>query len=144
VQPILVSSCARAATAAEARFRLDRPIGGRAALVVALDDGAAEVVGRVAGLPWQGARFVRAAGTVPEELATSDVAIMVATASADAGAASTIAAACAERGIKTAGLVLGARADVAAAVAALRPYARNLMVTDDEDDVAALLTALRA
>jgi hypothetical protein len=79
VQPILVSSCARAATAAEARFRLDRPIGGRAALVVALDDEAAAVVERVAELPWQGARFVRAEGTVPDELATSDVAIITTT-----------------------------------------------------------------
>jgi hypothetical protein len=107
----LLSSCARAATAAEARYRLDRPIGGRAALVVALDDAAAELVERVAELPWQGARFVRAQGTVPEELAASDVAIMVGTAAADAESASTIAAACAERGIMTAGLILGARAD---------------------------------
>ena len=58
--------------------------------------------------------------------------------------ASAIAQACAARGIMTAGLILGDRLDVAAAVSALRPYARNLMVTDDEDDVAAVLTALRA
>ena len=44
----------------------------------------------------------------------------------------------------TAGLILGDRVDVGEAVSALRPYARNLMVTDDEDDVAAVLTALRA
>jgi hypothetical protein len=44
----------------------------------------------------------------------------------------------------TAGLILGERLDVSAAVSALRPYARNLMVTEDEDDVAAVLTALRA
>ena len=44
----------------------------------------------------------------------------------------------------TAGLILGERLDVTAAVSALRPYARNLMVTEDEDDVAAVLTALRA
>ena len=44
----------------------------------------------------------------------------------------------------TAGLILGEQTDVAEAVAALRPYARNLMVTEDEDDVAAVLTALRA
>jgi hypothetical protein len=29
-------------------------------------------------------------------------------------------------------------------VSALRPYARNLMVTEDEDDIAEVLTALRA
>ena len=140
----LLSSCARAATAAEARYRLDRPIGGRAALVIALDDEAAALVERVAELPWQGARFVRADGTVPDELASSDVAIMIGTGAADAESASTIAAACAERGIMTAGLVLGERGEVMPTVAALRPYARNLMATTDEDDVAAVLSALRA
>jgi hypothetical protein len=33
---------------------------------------------------------------------------------------------------------------VAGSVAALRPYARNLMVTNDEEDVAEVLRALRA
>ena len=146
MRPILASSCARAATAEEARFRIDRPIGGRRALVVALDDGAADVVDRVAERPWGAARFFRTPDipAVTDELADADVAIMVATPDADAGAASAIAQACARRGIMTAGLILGERAEVAAAVSALRPYARNLMVTSDEDDVAAVLTALRA
>jgi len=144
MRPILANSCARAATAAEARFRIDRPIGGRAALVVALDDDAAEVVERVAEKPWHGARFVRARDGFDEDLTDTDVAVMVATADADAGAAAAIAQACAARGIMTAGLILGDPLEVAAAVSALRPYARNLMVTDDEDDVAEVLTALRA
>lgn len=147
MKPILLNSCARAATAAEARFRIDREIGSRSALIVALDDEAAEVVGRVAERPWGGARFFTAAEVAPrlaEELADADVAIMVATAGADADAASAIAQACFERGIMTAGLVLGERVAVGEATAALRPYARNLMVTEDEDDVAAVLTALRA
>lgn len=144
MRPILLNSCALAATAAEARFRIDRPIGGRAALIVALDDAAAEVVDRVAERPWNGARFVRAGAEVPAELADSDVAIMIATADADADAAAAIARACTASGIMTAGLILGKRLDVAAAVSALRPFARNLMVTDDEDDIAEVLTALRA
>jgi hypothetical protein len=149
-RPILLNSCAMAATAEEARFRIDRPIGGRSALVVALDDEAAEVVDRLAEKPWQGARFVRATDValsdsgLAEELADADVAIMIATAKADANAASAIAQACARRGIMTAGLILGERSDVGAAVTALRPYARNLMVTGDEDDIAEVLTALRA
>jgi hypothetical protein len=69
---------------------------------------------------------------------------MIATADADADAAAAIARTCVERGIMTAGLILGDRLEVAAAVSALRPYARNLMVTDDEEDVAEVLTALRA
>jgi hypothetical protein len=143
MQPILASSCARAATAAEARFRIDRPIGGRSALVVALVVEAAAAVGRVAERPWLGARFF-ASPPSPADLDDADVAIMVATAAADPEAAAAIARECALRGIMTAGLILGDRLDVAEAVAALRPYARNLMVTDDEDDLAAVLTALRA
>jgi hypothetical protein len=78
------------------------------------------------------------------ELDDADVAIMIATGDADGDTARTIARACSERGIMTAGLILGDRLGVGDAVSALRPYARNLMVTDDEDDVAAVLTALRA
>ena len=145
-RPILASSCARAATAAEARFRIDAEIGPRRALIVALDEAAADVVDRVAEQPWGGARFFRSPAEVrlAEELEDADVAIMVGTAAADGDAAARIAHACVERGIMTAGLVLGGRDEVAAAVAALRPYARNLMATEDEDDLAAVLTALRA
>jgi hypothetical protein len=145
-RPILANSCALAATAEEARFRIDRPISGRAAVVIALDDEAAEVVDRVAELPWQGARFFGSpqALDLERELNDADVAIMIATGDADRDVAETIARACAERGIMTSGLILGERLDVAPAVSALRPYARNLMVTDDEDDVNAVLTALRA
>jgi len=141
-----ISSCARAATAEEARYRIDRPIGGRSARVIALDSGAAEVVQRVAELPWGASRFFADASTfsVATELDDADVAIMIGTADADGDAAAAIARACAERGIMTAGLILGDRLDVGDAVSVLRPYARNLMVTEDEDDVAAVLTALRA
>ena len=142
-RPILANSCARAATAEEARFRIDRPIGGRSALVVALDNEAAEVVDRVAEQPWRGARFVRGADA-SADLEDVDVVVMIATGDADADAAAALAQACVERGIMTAGLILGDRLGVSEAVSALRPYARNLMVTDDEDDVAAVLTALRA
>jgi hypothetical protein len=146
MRPILLNSCARAATAEEARFRIDRPIGGRSAVVIALDDEAANVVDRVAARPWQGARFFHATdgSQIVEGLADADVAIMIATAQADAKTASTIARTCGGRGIMTAGLILGDRLDVGPTIAALRPYARNLMVTDDEEDVAEVLTALRA
>jgi hypothetical protein len=148
VKPILANSCARAATAEEARFRITREIGSRAALVLGLDADAAAVVDRVAERPWGAARFFHADRLDDEQLAheleDADVAIMVATAGADGDAAAAIARACAERGIMTAGLVLGEQADVAGAVSALRPYARNLMITSDEDDVAEVLRALRA
>lgn len=146
-RPILLNSCALAATVEEARFRIDRPIGSRAALIIALDERAAAVVDRVAERPWGAARFTRASDGVERletQIADADVAIMVATADADGAAAGAIARLCAERGIMTAGLILGDPGSVADAVSALRPYARNLMVTEDEDDVAEVLTALRA
>jgi hypothetical protein len=142
-RPILANSCARAATAEEARFRIDRPIGARSAVVAALDEAAAEVVDRVAEKPWRGARFLRAGDGSPD-LEDVDVVVMIATADADAGVAGRLAEACFERGIMTAGLILGEGGEVAATVSALRPYARNLMVTEDEEDVAEVLIALRA
>ena len=141
-----ISSCARAATAEEARYRIDRPISGRSARIIALDETAATIVRRVAEMPWGASRFFPNADALQPgtELDDADVAILIGTADADGDAGARIARACADRGIMVAGLILGDRPAVGDAVAALRPYARNLMVTDDEDDVAAVLTALRA
>jgi cell division GTPase FtsZ len=147
VRPTLLNGCASAATAAEARFRIDRPIRGGSARVVGLDAGAAEVVRRIAEQPWGDARFLAVeelTSRLSEELADADVVVMIATCDDGAEAASAIARACAERGITTAGLILGEMLEVGAAVSALRPYARILMVSDDEDDVSEVLTALRA
>lgn len=166
--PILLNSCARAATAAEARFRIDAPIEGRRGTrVVALDDGAATVVRRAAHQPWHAARFYtlrvgmsphqrdgepevglrRTDGTdarLLDELVDADVMVMVATADGAPAAAAAIGRACAGRGIMTAGLVLGDRLAVRDTVAALRPHARVLLVTRDDQDVVEVLSALRA
>jgi hypothetical protein len=161
-QPTLLNSCARAATAAEARFRL--PIlersSWRVTRVVALDDAAAAAVRRIAEQPWHGARFFTAEfGDGPDvvlngiggspsrlsaELDGADLVVLVAAADDGARAASMIGMACNLRGIMTAGLILdeGPRTDQV--VSALRPYARVLMVTGDEHDVAEVLLALRA
>ena len=169
IHPILLNSCAKAATAAEARFRIDVPIAGqRVARIVALDEGAAVVVGRVAEQHWSGARFFTCVDRTPqfndnrestdvvlratdgsqsrlcEQLAEADVVVMIATADDGAKAASAIGDACTLRGIMTAALILGERREVGAAVSALRPHARVLMVTKDEHDVSEVLTALRA
>jgi hypothetical protein len=164
--PALPSSCARAATAAEARHRIQRPIApARAPRVVALDDGAVEVVRRMARLPWANAQFYaceaggeavvlrriegRPAG-LADELVAADVVVMIATDDRGAGGAHAIGTACGQRGIMTAGLVVAgpdAGADTHAAdraVAALRPHARVLLPGADENDVVELLRALRA
>lgn len=173
MHPILHSSCAQATTWAQARFRINGPIEGRrGARIVALDDGAATLVRKLARQPWHGARFYtlvaqRAGSTahpdpgaepdmplhrisagpahLGDELADADVTVLVATRDgASAEAATTIGQACDRRGIMTAGVVLGAPAGVGGTVRALRPHARVLLVSQDEQDVAELLSALRA
>jgi hypothetical protein len=168
----LLSNSARATTAEESRFRLDYPLApARAVRVVALDRAAEEMVRRVAALPWDTARFLIAADSAPVgdgvsnstgdkaglglrgldgtatsldlELVDVDVVIMVATTGSAAAAAATIGAACSARTIMTAGIVLG-NDWTQATVAVLRPFARVLMVSADEGDLTALLTAVRA
>ena len=166
VDTSLLSSCAKAASAAEARYRIDRPIApSRAGRVVALDAGAADVLARTAQLEWANARFYvcESAGedaesvllrgidggpaTLADELASASVVVMVATSDAGAACAYALGRACWERGVQTAGLVLGDGTDegtkAAAAVAALRPHARVLLPKADESDVVELLSALR-
>lgn len=167
-RPILGSSCARATTAAEMRYRIDRPIPGRSgARIVALDEGAERIIERISRRPWGHARFLSLAEPVLDvgdrgsesvglrdtdgeisslltELADADVVVMVATTEADGAAATIIGAACTVRAIMTAGLVIGDQGRIGGVVAALRPHARVLMVTGDEQDVIDLLAALRA
>lgn len=164
-----------AASAAEARYRIDAPQPPpRVSRTVALDAGASEVIRRFTGQFWAGSHFLtyqpgspvasgngdRVAEGLPdvvlytadgnalvqfgEEMADVDMVIMVATADDGADAAAAIGEACYRRGIMTAGVVFGEEADVRRAVSALRPQAQVLLVTQDEDDVSAVLTALRA
>ena len=158
--PILANSCARAATSAEARYRLDVPIApSRGARVIALDDGAAAVAARVAGQEWASARFLICEGDseaprlrgigggeadLAEQLEGADVVVMIATQDSGAGCAHALGLACWERSIMTAGIVVGDGSAAQHAVAALRPHARVLLPSGDESDVVDLLTALRA
>lgn len=167
--PTLLDGCARAATAAEARFRVGYPnSSGRSSRIVALDAGAEALLGRVGERLWNGARFLSFVEAMPaaeprlspadavlrgpdgsrsllsEELGGADVAVMIATAAGGARAASLIGQACAARGIMTAGLVVSENSGVPAAVSALRPHASVLVVARDEDYVPEMLAALRA
>jgi hypothetical protein len=167
-RPTLLNGCAMAATAAETRFRINgsNPLP-RATRIVALDRGAAAVIGRAAQQSWQGAQFftyepgspvvdgdggppdivVRAPdgsqARLSEELAGADMTVMVATADDGAEAASVVGEICTRLGIMTTGLVIG-QGRAAAAVSALRRHARVLVVSGDEDDLPDVLTALRA
>lgn len=169
MQPTLLSSCAYAASTAEARYRINaKPQPARQSRVVALDPGANAVIRPLIGMPWRSTRFLRYDSadtvTVPaqrdgladlmltsvdggqvrlsEELGDADFVMMVATANDGAAAASSIGVACALRGIMTAAVVLGVGHTVDTAVSALRPYARVLLVSRDERDVAEVMSAV--
>ena len=164
-RPILANSCALAATAAEARFRIDaKPQTPRTTSVVALDDGAMVLVRELAGQEWNAARFLGLPDGTPagdyadlqlrtvdgeavrlsDELARADFVMMIATEGGGAAAATTIGDACTLRGIMTAGLVVGANGESGPALTALRPNARVLLVTGDEQDATELLAAVGA
>jgi len=153
-----MSSCARAATAEEAAFRIDYPLAAaRNTRVVALDDAAEQIVRRACAEPWGQARFysttdpghdlVTMTGEVVPlagELEDSNTLVMVSTNGENGEAAATIGAACKVRGIMTAGLVVTPGQLTSDALFALRPYARILLVPAEEDDLLELLRATRA
>jgi hypothetical protein len=167
-RPILLNSCARAATAQEARYRIDREVASdRSVRVVALDAGAAAIVAAAARLPWHDTRFFTGAALMPtneagtgldvslrtaggglsrlsDQLDGAHVAVLVASTGGDGACAGAIGAACALRGVMTAGLVLGDPRDAEDTVSSLRPHAQVLLVTRDDHDLVDLLTALRA
>lgn len=167
-RPTLLSSCARAATAAEARFRIaGAEPAPRASRIIALDEAAAGLVERLAGQHWGGGHFLVYAGTLAaggrdgaaadarlitadgrqvllsEELAGADMAVMIATGQAGPEPAAVIGDACADRQIASAGLVVTGDGRADAVVAALRPNAMVLVVLPDAGDIPGILSALR-
>lgn len=171
-RPTLLSSCAKAATAAEAGFRVDYPNSRtRASRIFALDARAAAVMAAITEDPWQGAHFLtlQTNGVVDPaqtsardlilvepgggktdlaaEIAGADVVVLISTSGANAGAAEVIAREAFGRNIMTAGLALADPRDGDLArnvVNSMRPFASVLVVAADEDYVPAMLTALRA
>lgn len=155
------SGCARAASAGESRHRITGPIApARAGRVIALDERAAAVARRIADGPWANATFYTAGRGGPpgavaltgldgapaaltDVLTGTDVVVVIATDDSGRRAAAAIGAGCGARAITTAGVVLGDGFEARDAVAALRPYARVLLLSADESDVFELLMALR-
>jgi hypothetical protein len=145
MQPTLLHSCAWAATAKEAAFRIDAPPAYvRTSRVVALDPGAAAVVAELAALPWHDTRFGIDPHRLDDDLSGVDFVMMIATANDGAAAASAIGRSCARRGITTAGIVLRIGHGADEAVTALRPYARVLLVTEDRQDIVEILSEVGA
>jgi hypothetical protein len=165
-QPTLASSCARAVTAAEARFRISYPeFASRNSRVIALDDQAAAVVRSLSAQQWSGGHFLVFDGLVPvngpaaadarlrradgtdallsDELSDADVVVMLATERGSAEAASVIGDACAARSIMSAGLVLSGSERSDEVVSALRPNAMVLVILRDDGNIPEILSALR-
>jgi hypothetical protein len=170
-RPTMLNSCSRAATTAEARFRVQYPNSlTRASRIFALDAGAAEAMYAVTEEPWNGARFLTVCdggvssgatdiddlplsaphGTkaiLSEELEGADVVVLLASSVADSGAAEIIAREAHRRRIMVVGLALGGdggEAGLDKTVAALRPFASVLVVASDHEFIPAMLSALRA
>ncbi|POF34522.1 hypothetical protein [Roseibium marinum] len=170
--PTLLGSCARAATAEEARFRVQYPNSRtRSSRIFALDAGAAEAMYAITEDPWNGAHFLTLVDRGPVDPATTDardlplahpdgtsadlteetdgadVVVLLATSGDNEGAAEVIAREAFHRHIMCAGLALGSGksdASVDRVVNSMRRFATVLVVARDNDYIPAMLTALRA
>lgn len=160
-------------TAEEAAFRIQDPNSlPRVSKIILLDRNSERILRRVAGFPWNGARFFSFVAARPvsaglgslqvdvtladesgvhvefaSEVAATDVVIMVASAGETAAAAAVIGNACLVRGIMTTGIILSdpdEDADASITLRDLRPYAAMLVVASGDDYITAMLTALRA
>lgn len=163
-RPTLLSSCAMAATEAEARFRVPYPNSmTRDSRVIALDPGANVLMAEISGDHWRAAHFLALADRQPDvspndvrltgqdgqnrlytaELADADVVVMIASTSEGMREAGIIGRLAHESGVMTAGIVVaGTMTDAVAA--AMRPSAAVLVIAHDADYLRAMLSALRA
>jgi hypothetical protein len=170
----MASESARMSSAAEAKFRIERPNSKtRAVKVIALDAPSERVVKELALAPWQGASFLTAssfssaprqgerfsmggwlndlAGRTKDliaEVETADLVVMVASAGENAAAAAIIGEACNLKHVMTTALILGGSSSsdetLAKMLAQLRPYAMMLVISSADEYIKDMLTALRA
>jgi hypothetical protein len=168
----MLSESARAASAAEARFRINEPNSRpRAVKIIALDRPSEGIVKRLAQSSWTNATFLTALASAPPrgepfsiqgwlsdlaghtkdlvgEINNADQVVMIATAGEDAQAASLIGEACSMKRVMTTALVLGATsisdAALSRTLAQLRPWALMLVIVSAEEYIADMLAALRA
>jgi hypothetical protein len=168
------SESARMATAAEAKFRIDRPNSQpRAIKVIALDPPSERAVKDLAQSQWQRASFLTATAfsgapqkgkpfsmngwlndlagrtkDLVDEVNSADLVVMVATAGQSAAAAAIIAEACSIKHVMTTALILGGATSsdevLSKMLAQLRPHAMMLVIASADEYIKDMLTALRA
>jgi len=162
----VLSECARATTAEEARYRVDYPNSiSRRIKIIALDKSAERVVRRLAGGNWNSVTFMTAvkdgasasadwladlageALSLLDQMSAADHVVTVSTAGESADTA-LIAEVCNARRIMLTALVIDPAnlpdAQLLRTMAPLRAHASMLVVANDEEYVEAMLTALRA
>ncbi len=169
----MLSENARMASAAEARYRIDAPNSKpKRVKVIALDRPSEAIVKDLARKAWNGATFFTASSfaAVPtsgsfsmqgwlsdlagrtknlvDEVDTSDLVVMVATAGENAQAAALIGEACSLKRITTTGLILGAPSAsdemLSKTLSQLRPWSLMLVIASAVDYIEDMLIALRA
>jgi hypothetical protein len=168
------SESARMSSAAEAKFRINRPNSqARAVKVIALDTPSERIVKELAGLPWQRATFLTASAfsgppakgerfsmggwlndlagrtkDLVDEVNTADLVVMVASAGENATAAGLIGEACNVKHVMTTALILGGASasdeTLSKILAQLRPHAMMLVISSADEYIKDMLTALRA
>lgn len=166
------SESTRAASAAEACFRIDAPNSRpRAIKVIALDGPSEGAVKRLAQSHWANATFLTTLASAPprgkpfsmngwlgdlaghtksliDEIDSADLVVMIAKAGENAEAATIIGEACSLKRVTTTALVVApptvSDATLAQSLAQLRPWALMLVVASGEDYIADMLAALRA
>ena len=166
------SESARMSTAAEARYRIDAPNSQpRTVKVIALDTPSERLVESLAAGNWNRATFLTASafGGAPrqgesfsgwlsdlagrtrnlvEEIESADLVVMVATAGEEGHAASLIGETCSLKRVMTTGLILGSNEvsdeTLSKTLSQLRPWSLMLVISNAEEYIADMLTALRA
>lgn len=151
----MLTESARVTTAAEARFRIQKPNSQpRLVHVIALDQPSAKVVAALARGEWNRASFFSFGEIAPDAarfhdaIDPADLVVMVASAGEKVPDMSAIGEACSRRRITTTGLIL-ADSDVptdvlSASLAALRPWMLMLVIASTVDYIEDMLRALRA
>ena len=169
--PTMLSSCAHAASAEEAKYRVQYPNSiVRTSRIFALDPPAAEAMYAVTEDPWENTHFITlladstiasetpaqdiplchpdgTATNLNTELTDADVVVLLATRNSSEAAAEIIACECFKRKIMCAGLALrraSSPQSISQVVSSMRKFTRILVVTEDDDYIPAMLTALRA
>jgi hypothetical protein len=170
----MTSESARMSSAAQAKFRIDRPNSQpRAVKVIALDTPSERIVKELAQSQWQRATFLTASAfsgaprlgepfsmggwlndlagrtkDLVDEVEAADLVVMVASAGENAAAAAIIGEACNVKRVMTTALILGGASTsdetLSKMLAQLRPHVRMLVISSADEYIKDMLTALRA